>query len=511
MISKKLGITLYLLSLFLCSFSQHRSDKWMLGYGLVTGIKPAMDFSSGVADTFSLTRPMEFFITDASICDTSGQLLFYTNGQQIENRFQSPLFNSSNFNSGWGQTFYTRGLGYSQGAIILPDPGDNNRYYLLYVSNEDFFNYHIPNDTATYQDLEPFNLSYTHIDMALDSGKGGVLIGEKNINIINDTILLGRLTACRHANGRDWWLMVHKYYSDIFYKVLITPLGIATVDTQTIGPLLLPSNGMWDFDRTGQAFFSPNGQTFAMSGPSNIIDIYKFDRCTGLLDSAISINFPDTSAVVEGLSFSPNSRFLYVSHFYNLYQYDTWASNIDSSRILVTQYDSFTNPFPTYFFMHQLAPDNKIYINTWGSSLVFHVIESPDSLGLACNVQQHSLIISNYNFSIPNFPNYDLGRLIGSPCDTITIITEINSPPSLRSLKFYPNPANTRVHLQYRLFEESNLRIFDVTGRIVKSIKLKNKSGEDDMDVSELTNGTYYYQLFSQSAISETGKLLIVR
>ena len=108
---------------FLCTISlcQHRADKWMLGYNF-NATKPGLDFSSGAVDTFSVIRPMEFFITDASICDTTGELLIYTNGEQIENRFHTPLLNSANFNTGWGQTYYTTGLGYSQGAIILPDP-----------------------------------------------------------------------------------------------------------------------------------------------------------------------------------------------------------------------------------------------------------------------------------------------------------------------------------------------------------------------------------------------------
>jgi PKD repeat protein len=49
-----------------------------------------------------------------------------------------------------------------------------------------------------------------------------------------------------------------------------------------------------------------------------------------------------------------------------------------------------------------------------------HVINEPDSLGLACEVCQHCVELPSVNsFSMPNFPNYRLGHLEGSPCDTL--------------------------------------------------------------------------------------------
>ena len=59
--------------------------------------------------------------------------------------------------------------------------------------------------------------------MNLDSGLGGIVENKKNIFIIQDTLTLGRLTGVKHANGRDWWIMIHRYYSDEYYKLLVTP------------------------------------------------------------------------------------------------------------------------------------------------------------------------------------------------------------------------------------------------------------------------------------------------
>jgi PKD repeat protein len=67
-----------------------------------------------------------------------------------------------------------------------------------------------------------------------------------------------------------------------------------------------------------------------------------------------------------------------------------------------------------------LAPDGKIYINSNNRCSYLHVINEPDSLGLACEVCQHCVDLPSVNaFSMPNFPNYRLGHLEGSPCDTL--------------------------------------------------------------------------------------------
>jgi hypothetical protein len=51
---------------------------------------------------------------------------------------------------------------------------------------------------------------------------------------------------------------------------------------------------------------------------------------------------------------------------------------------------------------------------------VLHVIHSPDEPGEACQYQQHGITLPTYNSkSIPNHPNYRLGPLDGSPCDTL--------------------------------------------------------------------------------------------
>jgi hypothetical protein len=70
------------------------------------------------------------------------------------------------------------------------------------------------------------------------------------------------------------------------------------------------------------------------------------------------------------------------------------------------------------------------FISSSGNSVIdIHYIDNPDSGGMACNVMQHALHLPCYSArGNVNHPNYYLGRLQGSPCDTLqwTVIQKLN-------------------------------------------------------------------------------------
>ena len=117
----------------------------------------------------------------------------------------------------------------------------------------------------------------------------------------------------------------------------------------------------------------------------------------------------------------------------------------------------------------KLAPDGKIYITTCNSTLVMHTVEHPDSIGLACDVQQHSVNLNRYYFNtLPNHPNYHLGPLVGSLCDTV--VTGIPPPEERLTLKLYPNPNSGSFQITYTpLPENLTLQVFNILGEEVHS------------------------------------------
>lgn len=464
--------------------SQNRSTIWQLGrVNVSTGYSYFLDFSSSQVNTETIERKLKFFNTNASICDTIGQLLFYTNGVWIANKNHDSLFNSQAFNPGFSTDFYGQddeGLGLVQAVIILPKPGNGFKYSMFYVTAE------LVTAHGWVNQAQPLYLSMSEIDLFLDGGLGAISENEKNVHVINDTISQGRIAACKHGNGRDWWVVTHKFYSDIYYILRVTPDTIYN-KTQQIG------NSFYSDDIAGMAVFSPDGSKYAHLNINDTIDLLSFDRCSGEFSNFIELSVPDTStfSATLGCSFSANNRFLYVSTYLSLYQFDTWANDIQASMLKVGSWEDQTG-WPDWFFLHQLAPDGKIYISLFNGDHWLHVINDPDSLGVSCNFVQGGLILPQVatNNSLPNLPNYDLGPLQGSPCDTV-YTSNPNSSIISTLFKLSPNPVSDWLSLSYSIKDDCQLYLYNMNGEQVAAISLFPYFKSRVLNVSHLPSGIY--------------------
>jgi hypothetical protein len=183
-------------------FSQGITNIWQLGYN--SGVLPKcyLDFTSGSPVSNTFNRPMNFRAACTSICNDSGNLLFYTNGVYIANALHDTMMNGSNLSpSPFTTSWAPDGLPIFQGVFALPWPDSINKYILFHET--------LKFDNGNYR---PEQLLYSIVDMSLNFGLGGVI--QKNTILISDTLEIGMLTACKHAYGRDWWILVKKYVSD---------------------------------------------------------------------------------------------------------------------------------------------------------------------------------------------------------------------------------------------------------------------------------------------------------
>ncbi|MFQ5448045.1 MAG: hypothetical protein ACE5FF_14050, partial [Saprospiraceae bacterium] len=399
--------------------AQRHDYVWVLGYH---GQNPhplqnnmTIDFSEvpPVFTNLELDEGMSFNFTNASISDAEGNLLFYTNGIYIADATHEVMENGDSINNyGITHLYKETGMAIPQGAIILPAPGSDSLYYVFYEPIE----FDPQPNGPSYHVRKLF---YSIVDMSLNIGKGAVI--EKDQIIIDDTLAHGKVTACKHGNGRDWWVIVPEEdnYTNVLYRLLLTPEGVDNLGKQDAGPGLTIGKGS-----VGNAVFSPDGTKYVKHdirfNPFNAIDIYDFDRCTGQLQHLEHFTMNDSIFLLGGASISPDSRWLYIVTQKIIYQFDLWASDIESTKTAVAEYDGFVGLlFGTIFATPQLAPDGTIWINT-ASDTVMHVIRTPNQPGMKSHVDQHAIHLPVVNQkSIPNFPNYRLGPLDGSPCDTL--------------------------------------------------------------------------------------------
>jgi hypothetical protein len=201
---------------------------------------------------------------------------------------------------------------------------------------------------------------------------------------------------------------------------LIDPSGVRLHHTQTIGDTII--------DGLGQAVFSPDGSRYALlsniawNGWCQFVHTYHFDRCKGTFSQPQHMHICGFASGAPGcgIAISPNSRWLYVALQDTLFQMDLTAADIyRSSEVVAIRKRWWVDPVATPMHLSFLAPDNKIYIITTSGSRTLHVIHDPDTYGL-CQYENHGARLQSHNArSLPNFPNYRLGPLDGSPCDTL--------------------------------------------------------------------------------------------
>lgn len=493
-------IILFLLVLPLIATAQPNQDalrdsKWVLGYGVEDLFDEEgnmlMDFLGDTMQISTLYTDMNMSETNASVCDTAGALLFYTNGIHIRDRNHDIMAGCDTLNPGLTSSMFDE-YGYivPQGALILPKPGSDHLYYVFH-SNYGYYTQFVEVIVGDY-------LYYTLVDMNGNNGLGEVI--DLHHAVIDDFLDYGKINACRHANGRDWWILMAKFHSNSYYSFLLDPDGLHDMGLVS---------GIHDIIiGLGQGVFSPDGSKYAIYQLYNTytgtpLYVYDFDRCTGVLNEIAYDTIVDT-AYCGGAAISPNSRYLYLSSGLYVYQYDLQAADIAATRTTIAVWDGFLDwdVLATTFYLAQLAPNGKIYICSNNGVRYLHVIEQPDSAGLACQVMQHGLQLPHFNgFTVPHFPNFRLGALENSPCDTLPNVVTVGVPPPpsapsappLSTLQVYPNPATEVCHISFGapLPKGGTLRVYDVLGREVWRLPLSAASVGCSLDVRTWTAGVY--------------------
>jgi hypothetical protein len=454
--------------------------------------------------------------SSCSIADSAGNLLFYAHTGNLAlwqtgydklaivlNRNHQPMENGDSL---IGELWYRE-------MLIVPDPGNNQRYYLFLI------------DITTYA-----KLFYSIIDLTYNGGLGKVI--QKNILVDS---LPGRsvtdgIAAVKHGNGRDWWVVFRTSKNDgtkdnTFFKLLISPSGISPVLTQN-------NIGVSTYTNILRLYFNHRGNEMVLIDVLGLIELYFFDRCTGTLFGRRLINsentFPWAYLANENWSaeFSPNDSVLYVStedSISYLYQYNVNAINIASTKVIIDHLQS-----PLLGGELRMANDNRIYwcgnyyngvqfpfpwpdsvYNQYNMNL--SVIENPNVLGTGCNFQPLSFNLGGHRCyaGLPNNPNYDLPAAGGTLCDTLGLPNSVNEINNSIDFSVFPNPAGESLTclLKDVSIERLTVKMFDITGRLV----LEKELVENIIDVKLIPSGIYYLNLYKNSEFKSNKKVIILK
>lgn len=369
--------------------SQNETSKWYFG------INAGLDFMTTPPSPL-LNSAMTVLEGCSSMSDASGNLMFYTDGITVYNAAHQMMAN--------GHSLFGHNTP-AQSSIIIRKPGSSNLYYIFTVAGAG----------------SSLGLNYSIVNMSLAAGMGSVTA--KNIPVYNNAVG-ERLTATRHCNGVDYWIVVreHSNFTNTNFRVyLLTSAGLSP------NAIISPANNsiqtqtnIWDI---GCMKISPNGKKLGLGLYSyqnaainpHAFELYDFDNSTGVITNSLALNTgPSASNCGYGCEFSADGTKFYGGRIISaqekglITQYDLCAGS--PAAIAASEFSVYSFPLnniPPSPGGLQLAKDGKIYISNYGGGYVTYVsvIHNPSATGAACNfsLQSQSLNGRNGGYNMPNF------------------------------------------------------------------------------------------------------------
>ncbi len=103
------------------------------------------------------------------------------------------------------------------------------------------------------------------------------------------------------------------------------------------------------------------------------------------------------------------------------------------------------------------------------------------------------------------------------PCDACggpTSIVKNNSTTTNTLPNAYPNPTSTQITIPYTLTNsdtKGKINIYDINGKILREYNVDNTFEILILDTQEFSAGTYYYNLTSNSGVSDAKKIIVIK
>lgn len=413
-------------------------------------------------------------VSDAS----SGEYLFCTNSANVWDRNGQLMDNSSLVPNGNTITQVT----------IVQKPGTDDLYYIF---------------TSEVQAFSGQGYRFHAVDMSLNDGAGGIAFTD---SVLYPAPVTEKITAIRHANGTDVWILGHAYGSDAYLAFLVTSQGVSTTPVISNIGKVHSDLGASSYDAIGELKASPDGsKVVAVTLYHPDIEIFSFNNATGTLSDPITI--PEAGAFdgvgnasgLYGASFSESANMLYVGQWF--------SASADDARLL--QYDLSSNDIPTITnsrvafptagnpYSLKLAPDGKIYVAHAGMNTHLGVIAFPDSAGQACQYADDGLSLQGRH------AGWGLNNLMEqvSSCD---VSASIGAADERSWGSVQPNPFNDHLDLILDSDTPADLSLFDLSGRRIFEGRVQHRS---TVHLGALSDGVYLYRIQLPSGRLVIGKV----
>lgn len=349
------------ISLPLLGWAQKEFRTWCYGEGsnLQRSIRVNFDPRPGLPDSCKFQNyggRIPYGGGTASISDAQGRLVCYSGGISVMDRAGGLMPHGVLLAPDSASSWFS-GVAI-QPVVLTPAPANPAIYYLFYWRQ------------ALKEGKRTYAITSALIDRTLNGGLGDVV---RKGQVLGYTAIPG-LTAIRHLNNRDYWVVIPASDGRGFQSFLVNSAAVsAPVHSSLDVPVL--SGG-------SELKASPNGRRLAFAtstltsvGQEYPLYVYDFDNATGLVSHATVVHRGTEGAL--SLSFSPNSQVLYATAYpagrplpprrlHELWQYNLAAPTpaaVQASRFCVSR--AAPTPSLAYDYVDcqglQLAPDSTLW------------------------------------------------------------------------------------------------------------------------------------------------------
>ncbi len=421
------------------------------------------------------------------LSDSSGEFLGYYNTRNLYDSIGRIAVNGDSLAVGYFQNYLFSNLpeheGLGNGANCAFIPINDSLYYLFNKSSELWPE--APGFKVNFEEKGHHITSYsdglflTKVHVNKENHRLFILEGEKQVQISEELFQYKNLMFCKHANGKDWWLIIPKALDNKACRFLIYENG----DVVQLDDILFSDN-YWRVRSTTEFAFSPDGSYLArlivrpIEGFKHIFELFNFDRCDGTISAILndSLSLPEKYTNGAGVEFSENGRFIYLALGSLILQMDLNKNDFFNKRDTIGQWDGylyFSFLEPIFDALWRL-PNGKILVASAVSTPFLHYIKEPNLKGDSCGFEQRAIMLPEdplnipYGVTIEALPRFPLFRMkaLESPC---TINTE-RSLDNLATLNIYPNPANDLLHIINAQGMEFD--VYSMDGRLVFNRKI---------------------------------------
>jgi Secretion system C-terminal sorting domain len=476
--------------------AQKQDNVWLGGLNEYPGALQNGNYMIRFDDSMPMVTPTNlnanFESTVTALSDSSGQLLYYTNGCSIYFAQGDTMKNGNWLNPGFifDRTCPNTGYISPNGALFITKPGNDNFIYL----------FHMGVDYSADR-----RLTYGPFYVTIISKYGGtpkvIYKNEILLNVnyagISNSVTYEPFTVVRHGNGRDWWLVIPEYNWNRYRIFLISSTGFFQQPYQDIGKKMRCK-------RIGSSIFSPDGSKYARQQNCGVT-VMDFNRCTGKFSNPIWLPRPNETFGGGSVAFSDDGTQILTDGQLCILKADLTQTAPVFDTLIATEDIARTS-----LHHFQRGPDGKLYFSSLQTVNYMPTLE--DGFGTTPIFKREGLALPvNSVRSLPHYPNYRLYDFPNSPCDTLGI----DAPVATHELNLHdievsvsPNPFGEQIniHLREMQFKSPLFRLHDQLGRLVMEQNLV--MGQNTITSSMLPNGIYFWQVRTENGRYKSGKLI---